>query len=90
MHKKDINFFDSMEELGLNIDDQEKRKIINRINEILSYQPKIGIMGKTGAGKSSLCNTLFGADVVPISDIRSCTRMFKKFLLISVQIKALF
>ncbi|CAQ86051.1 conserved hypothetical protein [Photorhabdus asymbiotica] len=31
-------------------------------------------MGKTGAGKSSLCNALFQGEVTPVSDIDACTR----------------
>jgi small GTP-binding protein len=53
----------------------EKRKIITeKLNEKLSYKPKIGVFGKTGVGKSSLCNALFGQDLCKISDIKSCTR----------------
>ena len=46
-----------------------------------SYTPKVGIFGKTGVGKSSLCNALFGTDVCPISDIEACTREPQKVLL---------
>lgn len=31
-------------------------------------------MGKTGAGKSSLCNAIFQGEVTPISDVHACTR----------------
>lgn len=31
-------------------------------------------MGKTGAGKSSLCNALFQGEVTPISNTGACTR----------------
>ncbi len=44
------------------------------LSKTLSYEPKVGILGKTGVGKSSLCNALFGKDVAPVSDIESCTR----------------
>jgi len=60
----------------------EKRKIIiEKLNEKLSYKPKIGIFGKTGVGKSSLCNALFGENLCKISDVESCTRNPQKVIL---------
>jgi predicted GTPase len=38
-------------------------------------------MGKTGAGKSSLCNALFAGDVSPVSDVAACTREPLRFRL---------
>lgn len=43
---------DALEILPENI----RESIYRRINDVISYEPVIGIMGKTGAGKSSLCN----------------------------------
>ena len=48
--------------------------LIKRIEQILSYEPRIGLFGKTGAGKSSLWNALFGSEVSAISDVAACTR----------------
>ncbi|WP_432276299.1 GTPase [Escherichia coli] len=31
-------------------------------------------MGKSGAGKSSLCNALFQGEVTPVSDVHAGTR----------------
>ncbi len=74
MQNKKYDLFSNLQTKGVVVDDHQKIKIINRMNEMLSYQPKVGVLGKTGAGKSSLCNALFGMDVAPISDVRSCTR----------------
>lgn len=49
-------------------------RILQQINQLTHYEPVIGIMGKTGVGKSSLCNTLFAGEVSPVSDVAACTR----------------
>ncbi|POT31223.1 GTPase family protein [Citrobacter braakii] len=48
--------------------------ILQQINQLTHYEPVIGIMGKTGSGKSSLCNALFADKVSPVSDVTACTR----------------
>lgn len=56
-------------------------KILCHINSLTKYEPTIGIMGKTGAGKSSLCNALFAGEVSPVSDVAACTREPLRFRL---------
>ncbi|NJR49910.1 MAG: hypothetical protein HC780_10435, partial [Leptolyngbyaceae cyanobacterium CSU_1_3] len=34
--------------------------LLKRVEAILGYEPRVGVFGKTGAGKSSLCNALLG------------------------------
>ncbi|STG02391.1 ATP-binding cassette domain-containing protein [Escherichia coli] len=45
------------------------RHILEHLRKLTSHEPVIGIMGKSGAGKSSLCNALFQGEVTPVSDV---------------------
>lgn len=56
-------------------------RILQQINQLTHYEPVIGIMGKTGAGKSSLCNALFAGGISPVSDVAACTRKPLQFRL---------
>ncbi|MGV4201065.1 GTPase family protein [Citrobacter murliniae] len=49
-------------------------RVMQQIRQLTNYEPVIGMMGKTGAGKSSLCNALFAGEVSPVSDVAACTR----------------
>ncbi|MEQ9771175.1 GTPase [Pectobacterium jejuense] len=66
------------------------QSVIDHIEQLIQYEPVIGIMGKTGAGKSSLCNALFQGDVSPVSDSSACTQHALTFRLSSGQRSILF
>lgn len=68
------DFFIELEKGGIVITDEQRKRIDEKMSSMLSYQPKVGIFGKTGVGKSSLCNSLFGQDIAQISDVAACTR----------------
>ena len=55
--------------------------ILKRLRSLTQYEPVIGIMGKSGAGKSSLCNALFQGEVTSVSDVEACTRDVLRFRL---------
>ncbi|HID9556466.1 TPA: GTPase family protein [Serratia marcescens] len=56
-------------------------RVMQQIRQLTNYEPVIGMMGKTGAGKSSLCNALFAGEVSPVSDVAACTRESLRFRL---------
>ncbi|HDH1374207.1 TPA: 50S ribosome-binding GTPase [Klebsiella quasipneumoniae subsp. similipneumoniae] len=56
-------------------------QILKHIHKLAHHEPVIGIMGKTGASKSSLCNELFRGEISPVSDVNACTRDVLRFRL---------
>jgi len=58
-----------------NVPDHMISNIEDRIAELGAFIPTVGVFGKTGAGKSSLCNALFGKDTAKVNDVHACTRV---------------
>ena len=71
---KDSDIADLILEKAGELSEENIRLISSRLAMTLNYQPRIGLLGKTGVGKSSLCNALFGQDSCPVSDVEACTR----------------
>ncbi|WP_411753602.1 GTPase family protein [Serratia sp. (in: enterobacteria)] len=60
---------------------QATDRILTHLQQVIHYEPVIGIMGKSGAGKSSLCNALFQQPVCLTSDLTACTREPQRLVL---------
>ncbi|ROW34644.1 GTPase [Citrobacter europaeus] len=60
---------------------QASERILFHLSKTIHYEPVIGIMGKTGAGKSSLCNALFQQPVCLTHDLTACTREPQRLVL---------
>ena len=56
-----------------------KDVFLSHLNKLINYSPTIDLMGKTGAGKSSLINALFQSQLSPVSDVSGCTRQAQRF-----------
>lgn len=60
---------------------QKTERILSHLQHAINFEPVIGIMGKSGAGKSSLCNALFQQPVCLTSDLLGCTREPQRIVL---------
>lgn len=74
-------FFDKLQKEGVDVTPEQRANINARLSSIINYEPRIGVFGKTGVGKSSLCNALFGQEICAISDVEACTRDAKEVVL---------
>lgn len=68
------DLFDELKKFGVSLTSEQAEALRAKVGATLNYEPKVGVFGKTGAGKSSLCNALFGSEAFPISDVQACTR----------------
>lgn len=57
-----------------NLPPEAKKKFKNGLSKAFDYEPKVAIFGKTGVGKSSLTNALFGKNACQVHDVEACTR----------------
>jgi small GTP-binding protein len=76
-----MNIFEVLNKHGSELTEDQKRQIEAKLTSMMQYKAKIGVLGKTGAGKSSLCNALFGQEICPVSDVEACTRATQDVLL---------
>ncbi|SUI57591.1 GTPase family protein [Shewanella baltica] len=75
------NMFSILQETDEHFTAEQAQRIHDKLSHMLNYRPRVGIFGKTGAGKSSLCNALFGREICQVSDIEACTRAPQEVML---------
>lgn len=67
-----------------NLPPEIRIRLLEKMNSIANYTPRVGIMGKSGAGKSSLANAIVGKQVFEVGHLGGCTRNLQEEV---VQIK---
>lgn len=72
---------DELEANNIQLEEDQINRIFAKLYGLKNYTPKIGILGKTGVGKSSLVNALIGEDICEINEVQACTRNPKEVLM---------
>jgi small GTP-binding protein len=74
-------FIERVKADGLAATPAQMSKLNSKLKKMTNFQPKVGVLGKTGAGKSSLCNALFGQRTAKVSNVKACTRSPQEVLI---------
>jgi len=64
----------SMEKPGSGVEKDDLDQFVQKVQGMWNYRPTVCIFGQAGAGKSSLCNVLFGENKFEISAVEACTQ----------------
>ncbi|MDN7542593.1 GTPase family protein [Burkholderia cenocepacia] len=78
---RSADFFERMKAFGDEVPLAQREEILKKVTAVLNYKPKVGVFGKTGVGKSSLCNALFGKETAKVSHVSAGTREPQHILL---------
>ena len=68
------DLFNHLKQHSIDLTSEQQNEIEKHLRDRLNYVPRIAIFGKTGAGKSSLMNALFGQPVSMVNHVQACTR----------------
>ncbi|MDP8034359.1 50S ribosome-binding GTPase [Pasteurella atlantica] len=78
LNKSQIN--ETLDKLLESLPSEFQEAIKSKLEETIYYTPTIGIMGKSGAGKSSLINSIVGQKICETSGAAGCTREDKEII----------
>ena len=83
--KESEELFAHLKAQGVMLTSEEMQRIKGKIEKLMHYVPKVGILGKTGVGKSTLCNALFGKEVAKVDHIEACTSIPEEYFIMLSQ-----
>ena len=75
---KDFSLIETLRKSGIEVTPEQEQLFLKQIERDFDYIPMVGVFGKTGAGKSSLVNAIYGQDLCEVSDVEACTTEMKE------------